>query len=271
MSVVIELTQGVWAELPINKAGLVRHKSGKGQIVYAQLPSTPVVALEFVPVVDKSQLGELVPIDGVTDENKVYALAIGHDCTISVTPLQSATAPDGIYTGERAVNMQSYTESNVKLGLQYYLKANWPDGDKITNGTPRNIIFQTGSKPVIVKTRIVSYVGEEFQLEIFSNPTFSGGTPKTVGNYNVINPVPTTVTVLKDADVTVDGVVLDDEPDFYYGGTTGNRNAQAIPDGRERVLPPNSTFMVRVSSNVGSGRFSYFLDWFEGEPDLPLS
>lgn len=176
----------------------------------------------------------------------------------------------GLVTGLRAINVQSYNESNVKLGLQYYLKANWPDSDKITNGTPRNIIFQTGSKPVIVKTRIVSYVGEEFQLDIFSSPTFTGGTSKAVGNYNTVNPVPTTVAVLKDATVTDDGIALDDESDFYYGGTTGNRNAQAIPDGRERIIPANSTFMVKVSSNSGSGRFSYFLDWYEGEPDLPV-
>ncbi|WP_417764680.1 hypothetical protein [Shewanella chilikensis] len=184
-------------------------------------------------------------------------------------PKHIANLFSGLISGLRAINVQSYNESNVKLGLQYYLKANWPTGDVIANGTPRNVIFQTGSKPVIVKTRIVSYVGEEFQLEIFVNPTFTGGATKVVGNYNTVNPVPTTVTVLKDATITNDGTPLDDEPDYYYGATTGNRNAKAIPDGRERIIPANSTFMVKVSSNVGSGRFSYFLDWYEGEPDLP--
>lgn len=184
-------------------------------------------------------------------------------------PKHIANLFGGLVTGLRAINVQSYNESNVKLGLQYYLKANWPTSDQIVSGAPRNIIFQTGSKPVIIKTRIVSYVGEEFQLEIFSGPTFTGGTAKTVGNYNTVSPVSTTVTVLKDATITDDGVALDDEPDFYYGGNTGNRNAQAIPDGRERIIPANSTLMVKVSSNVGSGRFSYFLDWYEGEPDLP--
>lgn len=183
--------------------------------------------------------------------------------------LATAQRLRGLVHGLRAINVQSYNESNVKLGLQYYLKANWPTGDVIANGAPRNIIFQTGSKPVIVKTRIVSYIGEEFQLEIFSNPTFTGGAPKVVGNYNTVNPVPTTVTVLKDATVTDDGTPLDDEPDYYYGATTGNRNAQSIPDGRERIIPENSTLMVKVSSNIGSGRFSYFIDWYEGEPDLP--
>lgn len=183
--------------------------------------------------------------------------------------LTTAQRLRGLVHGLRAINVQSYNESNVKLGLQYYLKASWPTSDVIANGTPRNIIFQTGSKPVMVKTRIVSYIGEEFQLEIFSNPTFTGGAPKVVGNYNTVNPVPTTVAVLKDATVADDGTPLDDEPDYYYGATTGNRSAQAIPDGRERIIPANSTFMVKVSSNAGSGRFSYFLDWYEGEPDLP--
>lgn len=185
----------------------------------------------------------------------------------------SIHGPNGIDTGTRARTVQFYPEANVKNGLQFYMTANWPDDDPIGNGpgNARNIVFQTGDKPVIIKSRIVSYIGEEFSLELFSNPTFSGGTSVFVGNFNLIYPQNTTVTILKDATITNPGTPFPGEPDYYYGGSQGNfRQASAIPEGRERVLPPQTTFLVRATSTVGTGRFSYFIDWFEGEPDLPL-
>lgn len=177
-----------------------------------------------------------------------------------------------IVTGQRAVTIQPYTEANVKNGVQYFLSANWPTADEIANGpaNARNIVFSTGSKPVAVKTRIVSYIGEEFVLELFTNPDFTGGTAITPGNYNFVNPVPTTITALKDATINSPGTAFPGEPDYYYGGTQTNfRQSSAIPDGRERILPPNTDFLVRITSVVGTGRFSYYLDWYEGDPDLP--
>lgn len=180
--------------------------------------------------------------------------------------------PEGLYTGRRAQTVAFYSEQNVKNGLQFYLNANWPTGDSIGNGVAnaRNVIFKTGSKKVVIKTRIVSYIGEEFRLELFQGPTYTGGTAIFVGNYNLVNPEDTTVTALKDATLTNPGTPFAGEPDYYYGASTGNRDAKAIPDGRERVLPPNTEFCVRITSLVGTGRFSYFLDWYEGDTDLPI-
>lgn len=181
--------------------------------------------------------------------------------------------PEGLYTGTRAQTVAFYSEQNVKNGLQFYLNANWPTDDNIGNGVvnARNIIFKTGSKKVIVKTRIVSYIGEEFRLELFQGPTYSGGTPIFIGNYNLVNPEDTTVEALKDVTLNNPGTPFAGEPDYYYGSTSGIfRDANAIPDGRERILPPNTEFCVRITSMEGAGRFSYFLDWYEGEPDLPI-
>lgn len=176
------------------------------------------------------------------------------------------------FQGLRARTVQSYTEANVKAGVQYYFTVNWPTADPIGNGpsNARNVVFSTGDVPVVVKTRIVSYIGEEFTIELFANPTVSGGAVVPVANYNQRNAVPTTVNVLKDAVVSNDGIPFSGEPDYYYGGLQSNRrDASAIPDGRERVLQSNTTYLVKITSTEGSGRFSYFLDWYEGETDLP--
>ncbi|QZI86159.1 hypothetical protein PODOV061v2_0015 [Vibrio phage 172P1] len=175
------------------------------------------------------------------------------------------------FQGLRARTVQSYNEANVKSGVQFYLGVNWPTADQIANGpvNARNIVFVTGDTPVIIKTRIVSFEGEEFTIELFEGSTYTGGSAITVGNYNQVNPVATTVTALKDVTITDEGTGFAGEPDYYLGGTTGNRDAQAIPDGRERILKTNTTYLVRVTSVVGTGRFSYFIDWYEGGTDLP--
>lgn len=175
------------------------------------------------------------------------------------------------FQGLRARTVQSYNEANIKNGLQYYLGVNWPTADPILNGevNARNVIFVTGDTTVIIKARIVSYIGEEFKIELFALPTYSGGTPISIGNYNARNPIPTTVTAIKDAIVTDDGIGFEGEADYYFGGTAGNRDSLAIPDGRERVLSKNTAYHVKITSVEGTGRFAYYIDWYEGGTDLP--
>lgn len=172
-----------------------------------------------------------------------------------------------IEKGQRAFIVEPFDPVNIKRGLQFYLRSSWPTADPIAANTPRYVYFKTGAKPVIVKTRIVSYIGEEFALSIFANPTITPATGTIINpsNLNRINPQATTVTALKDPSVEDDGTPIDDEPEYYFGGTaTGNRNANSIPPESERIIPANTEFLVKIE---GAGRFSYRLEWFEGEPE----
>lgn len=167
--------------------------------------------------------------------------------------------------GVRAWIVERFDAVNIKKGLQFYLRASWPNDDPIAQNTPRYVYFKTGAKPVIVKSRIVSYIGEEFALSIFTNPTITAATGTTINptNLNVINPQATTVTALKDPTVTDDGAPIEDEPEYYFGGTSqGNRDANSIPPESERIIPANTEFLVKIE---GDGRFSYRLEWYEGE------
>ena len=48
-------------------------------------------------------------------------------------------------------------------------------------------------------------------------------------------------------------------------------DALGAPDGRERVLPPNTSYIVAITnSGGGNARCRYFLDWYEGGTDLPI-
>lgn len=176
--------------------------------------------------------------------------------------------------GERAVTVAGYPEQNVKNGLQYYTRIVYPLLNPIGAGESKSIIFKTTSKKVLVKVRIVHYAAEEVKLELFSSPTFDDqtGVQLTPDNYNGVNPITPTVQVYKDSTVSVDGSPLDNsDPEHYFGSNANaQRNGNSIPEGRERVLPVDSLYHVKIT-NTGSGnaRVQYFLDWYEGEPDLP--
>jgi hypothetical protein len=184
--------------------------------------------------------------------------------------------PDGAFSGLRAMTVQPYTEANVKNGVQYNIRAVWPLLDLIAAGTSKKIWFKTTTKPVLAKLRQFQYLAEEMKIELFTGPTgVTGGTTLLVHNYNGVNPVATTVQAKKNVTTTTNGTQFDhDDPEYFFGGSVDpqRQNVDSIPLGRERVLPANSEFLV-VITNTGAGnaRAQYFLDFFEGGADLPLS
>lgn len=180
-------------------------------------------------------------------------------------------APDGLYTGTRAQTVQFYPEANVKNGLQYYIREAWPKANAIGSGETKNLYFKTGGKKVIAKVRIIHYAAEEILLNILtgSDVDESSGSSIAPSNYNLINPVPTAVVVRKD--VTFAGGTPIDNGEYYFGSNANaQRDGNSIPEGRERIIPPVGDFVITLK-NTGSGtaRVQYFLDWYEGEPDLP--
>lgn len=179
-----------------------------------------------------------------------------------------------IMRGARAIVVQPYTEANVKNGLQYYTRISYPLSDSISSGQSRSLIFKTTSKKVLAKVRIVHYAAEEIEIELFSTPTFNDqtGIELAPDNYNGVNPITTTVEIYKDPAVSNDGTPLENSDNEYYFGSnsSGQRSGESIPEGRERVLSENSTYHVKITNTgTGSARVQYFLDWYEGAPDLP--
>lgn len=179
-----------------------------------------------------------------------------------------------LINGLRAITVESYNSQNIQNGLQFYFRKAYPLTDPIASGTSRYIVFRTSSKKVLFKSRVVSYIGEEFRLELFNSPTLSDdGTPIIVSNYNGVYPQATTVEVYKGPTVVAEGTPIDDpnEPEYYFGSSSqGQRAANSIPEGRERILPENTTFLIKVTNTgTGNGRFQYFGDWYEGEPAIP--
>jgi len=194
--------------------------------------------------------------------------------TAPVLWVDTQAQPAGLFAGLAAITTQPYTEANVKNGLQYNLRAAWPLLDPIAAGTTRKIWFKTNAKPVIVKLREVQYLAEELILRLFQSPTgVTLGTDLTIHNYNGINPVATTVNAKKNVTTVSDGTQFDgSDPEYFYGSSNDpQRQSSAIPQGRERILPANTEFLVTIqNSGTGNARVQYYLDFYEGGTDLPL-
>lgn len=208
-------------------------------------------------------------------EQKLYGRAYSGSSSIVQLDrsLFPAAFPPGAFIGLRALTVQFYPEANVKRGLQFFARAAWPLADTIDPGETVKLYFVTGSKPVILKLRELSYIAEELELRLYANPTgVSGGTDLSIKNYNLRDPQATTVvTAKKNVATTSDGAEIEpNDPEHFFGaGAVGNRSVAVSPTGFERIIPVNSNLLVTLK-NTGSSvaRAQYFLTWYEGDTDI---
>lgn len=184
-------------------------------------------------------------------------------------PVIDIAAPSGIYEGTRAMTVQSYAETNSKLGSSFELSALF---ENAAQGAPAKAIFLTGSKPVIFKDRSFGYTGTAIKADIFKEPTYTGGTALGIQNTNDINPNATTVTILQGATITDDGTKFASTA-YLLGGTRNQSKGNASQSlASEYILKPNTAYLLAVESLDDSTQdIAVHNGWFEGEPDLPLA
>lgn len=184
---------------------------------------------------------------------------------------QATGLPDYAATGGRAINTQSYTESNTKLGTQFYFQ--FYNASLAAGGT-YNIVFTVGSKIVLVKNRTLYTNCVNMAVQLFKAPTgVSGGTPIAVQNYNDINPVAATANVLGGAAVTGNGTSWGSPAHIWNASANGQgqQSGSGLAPLGDRVLLPGKAYLIQIVNNdlVNAAPFDYFLTWFEGTPDLP--
>lgn len=178
-------------------------------------------------------------------------------------------SPLGLYQGMRFMSVQTSVESNSKLGMEH-------EGSTLLNdvvgGGVNDTIFLTGSLPVALKGRIISYTGDGVKAEIYEAPTYTGGVVTDYQNASAINPVPGLSSIIVGAVVSAIGDLVF-APDYLIGNTSNQgKGATGAVVGREKLLKPNTAYLLRITSLDGSiQNISSLLTWYEGELDLPLS
>lgn len=178
--------------------------------------------------------------------------------------------PKDAFIGHRALNVQSYIESNVKNGSQFEVAAQVASLAAAANN---DVIFITGSKPVIVKARIVQFNGLLLEAHVYRSPTYSGGSNASIYNLNDINPQTGEVIIKTGATVTATGTEFG-APTYAIGSSGQGQSSFSTFTvlGQERILRANTTYLLRITNtDTSAQRVAAYLSWHEGAPDLPLA
>ena len=186
---------------------------------------------------------------------------------MSLGKVVHASPPTGVMRGERAFNVQTYTESNVKLGLQFTVSFE----ATIAQGDTAYYSFETPASPTIaIKQRLIT-TGGGIRYTPRSGAIFTPeNAPLTVTNLNgnsantsgvVVNPV-------LPVNVTDEGVAFD----VVRSATgVGGRGEQGIfvGDGIERILAPSSSILLKFENLDNNAVWVTFsATWYEGGLDL---
>lgn len=186
---------------------------------------------------------------------------------INVHLLNPTAPPLGVYTGTRAMTTQSYEEANIKLGIQFEGSKNFGE---VSGGAVLNTIFRTGSLPVSLKRRIVSFTGVGLTASVYENPTFTGGTNASYQNATTVNPQTGLAQIIVNSTLTDDGT-LAFAPIHAFGNASNQGKGGVLTLVEpEHILAPNTDFLLRLTSlDDGTQTVASHLAWYEGLLDLP--
>jgi hypothetical protein len=269
-SQLINLTQEVWTQITTSSAdGSIRHHEGKTKVVYVVAASIDSELDTTTSVMRDTIIGAEIPYSGIPSGSFVWAYAISSNAKVVVTSSNGASLnlDAGYFNGERAVNTQNYTETNVKLGLQFSIAIEIP----ILSGTTKYLSLRTpaGINSVIIKTRLISTNGGMRYTPRVGAVFVETGSPIPIVNLNgqsanisdvialVLNTVPTNI-----------GTAIDV---IRSAAGQGNQNEQGIftGDGLERVLAKDAPYLLSFENLENSDIYVIFnVTWFEGVPDL---
>lgn len=181
----------------------------------------------------------------------------------------SAIIPDGAFTGERAINVQFYDESNRKLGSQ------WGASRRITgatNGQKFHSILKAGTLPIDLKAREFTFTGKGIIARFYTGftrgalPTEEAvycGRPKfpafkDFSLYAIATPIsPANIGTRWNYDLYLEG-----------NETNQGEGSPSIPAGKGWVIDPGEEVLLEIES-LDSQNISATLVLFNGLLDLP--
>lgn len=167
-----------------------------------------------------------------------------------------------VYNGPYAVTTQSFIESNGKRGLSYEAAFT----TNVGAGANADFIMETGQFITLIKSRQVQFTGLGVTVRVYKNPSYTGGSIVPQYNLNDFFQVPTDVIVKAGMTVTAVGTEIA-APTFSLGGSGVGQTLISTfsTPGAERVLAPNTDYLLRVTNNDSSTRtISGYISWFSG-------
>lgn len=274
----IALPTNEWVLLPITKAAVIRHRSGKGLVIYCQSPDEPADFLAF----NDSTLGKVIGVDMIIDGEFIYAKSLNQPSVIVVSNRESSGFPDGVFSGERAINIQQYTESNKKLGSEWEASKTFPFSSK---GDKSYSLIVVGSKSVDLKGRVLGATGagvygRHYKIQA-SDVTVDPESPEPWYNFRAsfFGTQPESKLYSQSAITFNTPVVnLAVQANKVFADINAITNAQnqasgVIPKefGSNHILEPFDYILLEIESFDASQIATSGLEIFEGKLDLPLN
>lgn len=285
MSTLFHLTLNTWVPIATNDAHVLQ-SGGIGKAVYQVSATEPAPYADDQPVynvtTNKTSFEYRNSQEGLT----LWAWLVNGDAKVSVTPLLNSGIPDGAYKGFRAQNVQSYDESNKKLGTQ------WEASRRIvaaTLGGKYYSIIKVGSTyPIDLKSRVIGatgagVIGRIFELQPSDITAYGTPDPWYNMRFDLANPAVNQ----PDTKLYVESAVT------FAGGKTGatlatlarKRGADLIGEtnaqnqakgflpqatGSNRIIYQDKIALLELESLEAAQNISARLEIYEGGLDLPL-
>lgn len=175
--------------------------------------------------------------------------------------------PPGAFEGYRAINVQSYDESNRKLGSQ------WGASRRIlaaTAGGKYYSIIKTRTIPLDLKARIFSYTGDGLIARFYT-----GFTPQTLPTAEPVYCKRPARPAFRDFDLYAIAAAPASlgnrwSEDLFLEGSTSNQSkgVASIAAGQGWIIDPNTEVLLEIES-LSAQNISATLSMFNGLLDLP--
>jgi len=266
----VTLTQGAWTNI-YTASGLA-----VGSKIYIQNQSSDFIKV-FVGTTPTDNAGDIVEpfgyaviAAGVSGAHARTVDGAGGVLAVSrnVESLIGAPIDERVYTGYKAITIQSFSESNSKNGTQFSLASRLAT---VAIGSSLDVTLTTGSLPVIIKGLLIQYTGSQIETVLYKNTVFTGGSTMDIYNLNTNGTFPLLSTAKSNSPtaITISNAGTQVAPtEFFYGvADQGNRATPSlISAGLERILAPNTTYMRRIW-NRGSAAcvIDFSTTFYEGE------
>lgn len=197
-------------------------------------------------------------VQTVTGEAGVVALDVGG------YNIHGMSIDERVYTGLKALTVQPFIESNVKNSTEWEFSS---INSNLGAGLSQDAVFIVGSQPVLIKNRQITFTGAQITAQLFEAPTYTGGTPAVMHNLNRITPNAPLSTSRYGVTVSDTGTECG-APTYALGATDqGNRTVGTFTvTGLERVLKPNTTYLLRITNNdTVAVKVATYVTFYEGE------
>lgn len=169
-----------------------------------------------------------------------------------------------VYTGLKALTVQPFVEANVKNSTQWEFSSLNPS---LGAGLFQDSVFIVGSQPVIIKSRQITFTGSGITAQVFETPTYTGGTTASIYNLNRVLPNAPLSSIVTGVTTTVTGVQIS-APTYAFGADTSAPKTVGTfaTAGIERVLKPNTAYLLRITNNDASAcKIAVYTTFYEGE------